>query len=162
MKRQYDRTDWKIIELLQKNARLSNKVLAAEVGLAPSSCFERVRRLEEAGVFLGYHADVDLKALGSPIQAMVAVRVSKHGSTVIEGFTRHALSLPEVRAVYHVSGVNDFLLHIVVKDSNHLRDIVLKEISNREEISYVETALIFDYERNTKIPFYEDGEGTKS
>ena len=158
MKRQLDRTDRQIIELLQKNARLSNKVLAAQVGLAPSSCFERVRRLEEAGVFLGFHAEVDLKVLGSAIQAMVAVRLSKHGSSIVEGFTQHALSLPEVRELYHVAGVNDFLLHIVVKDSDHLRELVIKQISSREEIAHVETALVFDYQRNRRLPFDNEDE----
>lgn len=158
VKRQIDRIDQQIIELLQKNARLSNKVLAAEVGLAPSSCFERVRRLEESGVFLGFHADVDLKILGSTLQAMVAIKLSKHGSSIVETFTRHALSLPEVREVYHIAGANDFLLHIVVRDSDHLRELVLKAISSREEIAHVETALVFEYTRNSLLPFSPDAD----
>ncbi len=153
MKKQFDRIDRRIIEILQKDARVSNKVLAAEVGLAPSSCFERVRRLEEAGVFLGFHAEVDLKALGNTIQAMVAIRLHKQGSSIVEEFTEHALTSPEVRGVYHVSGVNDILIHVVVKDSDHLRELVVREIASRDEIAHVETALVFDYQRNTTIPF---------
>ncbi len=132
---------------------MSNKELAAQVGLAPSTCFERVRRLEEAGIFLGYHAAVDLKKLGSTLQAMVAVKLSKHGASVVASFTRHMLSLPEVREVYHVAGANDFMLHIVVKDSDHLRMLVMKDISSRDDIAHVETALIFEYSRNDLLPF---------
>ena len=78
IKTRLDRTFERIIALLQKNARLSNKELAAHVGLAPSSCLERVRSLQEAGVFKGFHADVDPKALGIDLQAMIAIRLSGH------------------------------------------------------------------------------------
>ena len=67
-----DRTDCEILAELQKNARLSNKELAARIGLAPSSCLERVRRLASAGVLRGYHAQVDPGALGIGLEAMVA------------------------------------------------------------------------------------------
>lgn len=153
MKRAFDRIDEQLIALLQKNARMSNKELAAQVGLAPSTCFERVRRLEEAGIFTGYHAAVDLKKLGSTLEAMVAVRLNKHSADLVEAFTGHALSLPEVREVYHVAGVNDFMLHVVVQDSDHLRMLVMKDISSRDDIAHVETALVFEHTRNDLLPF---------
>ncbi len=153
LKRALDRIDEQLIELLQKNARMSNKELAAKVGLAPSTCFERVRRLEETGVFIGYHAAVDLKKLGSTLEAMVAVRLTKHSAALVNAFTEHALSLPEVREVYHVAGINDFMLHVVVKDSDHLRMLVMKDISSRDDIAHVETALVFEHTRNDLLPF---------
>jgi DNA-binding Lrp family transcriptional regulator len=79
-----DSTDIQIIRQLRKNARISNKALAAAVGLAPSSCLERVRRLRMARVLTGYHADLDPDALGIGLQAMVAVRLARHARSEVE------------------------------------------------------------------------------
>ena len=80
-----DRIDHEILVALQKNARLSNKELAAEIGLAPSSCLARVNRLIREGVIRGFHAEVDPKALGIGIEALVFVRVVRHQSAVKQG-----------------------------------------------------------------------------
>ena len=73
-----DRIDYEIVRRLRNNARLSNKELAAEVGLAPSSCLVRVRGLERDGVLRGYHADVDPGSLGVRLQAMISIRLQRH------------------------------------------------------------------------------------
>ena len=91
-----DRTDFEILAHLQKNARLSNKELAARVGLAPSSCLERVRRLVERRVLRGFHADVDPAALGIEIEAMIAVRLVRHSRKDVDQFRAHVMGLPEV------------------------------------------------------------------
>ena len=80
-----DRIDRQILAALQNNARLSNKELAAVIGLAPSSCLERVRKLEESEVLRGYHADVAPAALGVKLQAMVAVRMREHSRDGLGG-----------------------------------------------------------------------------
>jgi len=91
-----DRTDRAIIAALQKNARSSNKELAARVGIAPSTCSERMRRLEQEGVFIGFHAAVDPRVLGIGLQAMIAVRLRRHAADEVDAFERHALGLAEV------------------------------------------------------------------
>jgi DNA-binding Lrp family transcriptional regulator len=73
-----DRIDFALLAALQKDARLSNKELAARVALAPSSCLERVRRLREEGVLTGFRAQVDPRALGIAMQALVFVRLARH------------------------------------------------------------------------------------
>lgn len=144
-----DRTDHALVAALQQDARLSNKELAARVGLAPSSCLERVRRLVRTGVLAGFHADVDPRALGVALEAMVAVRLVRHGRGEYEAFRRHALSLPEARAVFHVAGATDFLVHVAVRDSDHLRELILAAFTARPEVAHVETSLIFEHARNT-------------
>ena len=81
-----DRIDRQLVAALRKNARLSNRELAAHVGLSASSCLERVRRLESRGVLRGYHADVDPRALGVGLQAVVAVRLSQHSRALVDAF----------------------------------------------------------------------------
>ena len=79
-----DRTDFEILRLLRKNARIPNKDLAARVGVAPSTALERVRRLREAGVLLGYHAEIAPAAVGIGLQAMVDVRLARHSRADVE------------------------------------------------------------------------------
>ena len=147
-----DRIDLRILALLQNNARISNKELAAAVGLSPSTCLERVRKLRVAGVVKGFHAEVDPSALGIGLQALIAVRLQRHTRALVEGFRVHALSLPEVRAVYHVAGVTDFLVHVTVRDADHLRNLAMDAFTARREVAHIETSLIFDYTRSPMLP----------
>jgi len=147
-----DRIDAAILAHLQNNARLSNKELAARVDLAPSSCLERVRRLEREGVLRGYHADVAPTALGVQLQAMIAVRLHQEHSDEVTTFRAHARRLPECLTLYHMAGKNDFLLHVGVRDSSHLREIALDQVMSRPEVAHVETAVIFGFDRSDGIP----------
>lgn len=143
-----DRIDHAIVGELQQNARLTNKDLARRVGLAESSCLERVRRLTSAGVLRGFHAEVDPKALGVGLQALVAIRLTRHSRTVVEAFRQSMLALPAAVSVFHVAGANDFLVHVAVRDSDELRDLVLSEFTGRAEVAHVETSLIYEHARN--------------
>jgi DNA-binding Lrp family transcriptional regulator len=153
-----DRIDCGIVDALQLDARLSNKELAAKVGLAPSSCLERVRRLEKRGVLQGFRAEVDAKALGINLQALAAVRLSQHKSASFEGFLEHARQLRETVAVYQVAGPDDFLIHVAVRDTEHLRDLVLDHISAHDDVVHIETSLIFKAVRTPTLPNYNADE----
>ncbi|WP_297831727.1 Lrp/AsnC family transcriptional regulator [Thermomonas sp.] len=147
-----DRIDYALLRLLRKNARLPNKDLAARVGIAPSTALERVRRLREEKVLLGYHAEIAPKALGIGLQAMVAVRLARHSRALVDGFHRHVLTQPEVLACYHVAGADDFLVHVGVRDSEHLHNFTLTAFTEREEVAHIETRLIFEFQRNVELP----------
>ena len=157
----FDRIDDAILTALQNNARLSNKELAVKVGLAPSSCLERVRRLQQRGVLTGYRAVVDAKSLGVGLQAFVAVRLSQHSRDVVESFRAHLLDLKEVVSVYHTGGENDFLVHVAVRDADHLRDLALDAFTTRTEVARLNTALAYEQVQPGVLPNYrleeEDG-----
>ena len=150
----FDRIDDAILTALQNNARLTNKELAGRVGLAPSSCLERVRRLQQRGVLQGYRALVDPKALGVGLQAFVAVRLSQHSREVVESFRSHLLSLVEVVSVYHTGGENDFLVHVAVRDADHLRDLALDAFTTRQEVARLNTALVYEQLQPGVLPNY--------
>jgi len=154
MKVELDRIDIELIRLLRKHARLSNKDLAEAVGVAPSTALERVRRLRETGVIQGFHAEFDPQALGIDLQAMVAVRLARHSREMVDAFHSHLLGLPEVLSFYHVAGADDFLVHVAVRDSHHLRGFLLASFTQREEVAHIETHLIFEYRRNPETPVY--------
>lgn len=147
-----DRIDLTLVELLQKNARLTNKELAARVDLSPSSCLERVRRLNASGVFRGHHADVNPDALGLGLQAMIMVSLAQHSRKHVQAFRTHLLALREVVAIYHVGGSHDFLIHVAVRDAHHLRDLALDAFTSRPEVGRMETALIFEHARSFTLP----------
>jgi DNA-binding Lrp family transcriptional regulator len=142
-----DRIDRALVALLAKNARLSNKELAARVGLAPSSCLQRVRRLTETGVLRAFHAEFEPGALGYSMEAMVAIRLARHSREQFSAFRDYLLGLEEVVAVYHMAGENDFLVHVMARDAGHLRDVALDHLITRPEVGHIETWLMFDHLR---------------
>lgn len=149
-----DRIDSKILAALQNNARLTNKELAARVGLAPSSCLERVRRLFDAGVVRGAHAEVDPAALGIRLQAMIGIRLQQHSRAEVTAFRQQMLTHAEVVGIYYLAGATDFMIHVAVRDAAHLRDFALDALTSRPEVARVETSLIFDYARDPELPNY--------
>ncbi len=154
MKQALDRTDRAILALLQKNARLSNKELAARVGLAPSSCLTRVQRLTKEGVLRGFHAFVAPDALGIGLQALIAVKLRQHSREKVRAFMRHLLGLPEVVALYHVTGAMDFQVHVAVRGTDHLRDLALDAFTIRPEVESIQTALLFETKWKDSWPDY--------
>ena len=150
--RALDRIDYEIVRLLRNNARLSNKELAKEVGLAPSTCLVRTRMLQQTGVLMGFKAEVSPSALGVGLQAMISVRLKRHFKPDVEAFRQHALALPEVVRLYHVAGPIDFLAHVWTKDSEHLRDLAMTAFTSRTEVSHIETELIFEHVSCNELP----------
>jgi len=150
----FDRIDDSILQALQNNARISNKELAAAVGLAPSSCLERVRRLQARGVITGYRASVDASALGIGLQAFVSVQLTTHSRDLVDAFRAHLLDLPEVLSLYHMGGEYDYLVHVAVRDANHLRDLALDAFTTRAEVSRIQTALVYEHVQPGVWPNY--------
>jgi DNA-binding Lrp family transcriptional regulator len=156
MKRTLDRIDYEILALLRNNARISNKEIARKVGLAASTCLVRIRVLESSGIITGFHAEIDPASLGVGIQAMIAVRLIRHFKPDVDAFRSHALSLPEVVQLYHVAGPIDFLIHVWARNSDHLRDLAMTAFTSREEVSHIETELIFEHIRSQDVPSFMD------
>lgn len=154
MARPLDRIDAEILKALQENARIPNKDLAVRVGLAPSSCLARVRRLQEEGAFLGFHAEVVPALLGIRVEAMVSVRLSRHTREEVESFQNHALAQTEVVALYHLTGEPDFLLHVAARDLAHLRELTLSAFSSRPGVAQIQTSVLFEHVRKPLLPVY--------
>jgi len=147
-----DRIDFDILAVLQKNARVANNRLAETVGVAPSTCLERVRRLVRLGVLRGFHADVAPGSLGVGLEAMIAVRLRLHSRDLVDSFRAYVVELAEVRSVFHVTGGDDFLVHVAVRDSDHLRDLALDSFTTRPEVDHIHTRLIFEYTPTWRLP----------
>src|SRR5262245_40014139 len=109
-----DPIDSRLLAALQDKPQISNRALAERVGLPGSTCHARVRSLWERGVITGQRLDLDPEAMGRSTNALVRVRIRAHTRPVVGEFQQHALKLPEVIEVFHVSGSHDFLLHVAV------------------------------------------------
>ena len=155
-KKTLDRIDRRIVSALQSNGRLSNKELASQVGLAPSSCLQRVRRLMANDILRGFHADVAPWALGIELEALIAIRLRNHTRNDVEALRAHLLALEEVAAVYHLAGPDDFLVHVAVADAQHLRNFALDALTSRPEVAHLQTSLIFGTSRANRMPDYID------
>ena len=147
-----DRIDTGITLALQNNARLSNKELAAKVGLSPSACLERVRRLRESGVLRGFVATVNPKALGIGLQAMVAFKLRNHDREAFSSLMDHLMAQPEVIAVYELAGDDDLLVHLVCRDAAHLRDFIADSVGSRTEHSHIMTSLVYEHHKKPGLP----------
>ena len=147
-----DRTDFGILRLLQNDASLSNKQIAAAVGLAPSSAHERLRRLRRDGVLRGSHADVAPQAMGVGLEALLYVEMSKHERGLVDRFLAEIVEVPEVRFAFLVTGPHDFVVHVVARDMQHLKDLVLDHFTNRPAVTRIETSIIYEARVRHELP----------
>ncbi|MFI0453378.1 Lrp/AsnC family transcriptional regulator [Actinomadura sp. 6N118] len=142
-----DELDAALVEELQRDGRQTNRELAERLGIAPSTCLERVRALRKRGVITGFHAEVDMAQLGRPLQALINVRLHPKVREAVEGFREYVTELPETLAIFVVSGGDDFIIQVAVRDAGHLRDFVLDHVARHRNIADVRTSLVYDHIR---------------
>lgn len=138
-----DPVDLEILRLLQNDARTTYRELAAAVGVAPSTCLDRVARLRRGGVILGHALRLDPARLGRHLEALLSVQVRPHRRELIGPFVERVRTLPESRALFHLTGPDDYLVHVAVPDTADLQRLVLDEFTSHREVARVETRLIF-------------------
>ena len=142
-----DDVDRHILTLLHADARISNSALADAVGIAPSTCHGRVRRLQEAGVIRGFHADIDPAAIGLPLQAMVSVRLQAGSRARIGDFIQQIRRRSQVIDVYFLAGADDFIIHVAARDTEDLRSFVVDNLNADSDVAGTQTSLIFEHLR---------------
>ena len=136
-----DRIDRKILDILQRDGRISMTDLASQVGLSASPCTERVKRMERTGVIAGYHARVTPETLGKTLLVFVEIKLSAKSGDVFETIRRELLHMPEVMECHLVSGGFDYLVKFRMrgmKEYRHLLGDILKRLPvSAESHSYV-------------------------
>jgi Lrp/AsnC family transcriptional regulator, leucine-responsive regulatory protein len=132
-----DEVDRSILAVLEKHGRISNAELAAEVGLSPSPCLRRVRRLEETGVIRGYRTLIDPAAVGRGLRVFVGVRLMRHARADVAAFERAVLQLREVACSHHVTGNYDYLLQVEVADLPAYEDFHANRLASLPGVAMV-------------------------
>lgn len=142
-----DEVDRRLLSLLHADARASNSALADAVGIAPSTCHGRVRRLQDLGVIRGFHAEIDPAAIGLPLQAMISVSLQSGSRGKIRTFIQQIRRKPQVIDVYFLAGADDFLIHVAARDTDDLRSFVLDNLNADSDVAGTQTSLIFEHLR---------------
>jgi DNA-binding Lrp family transcriptional regulator len=145
-----DELDTTLLRMLQDDARRTNREMAAELGIAPSTCLERIRGLRDRGVISGYHAEVDLRAIDRSTQAIISIKLRPQAMATATTFQNYVQKLPQTLAMFMVSGASDFLAHVAVKDTQALRDFVL-DLAKRQEIADIRSSVVFEHHRRTTV-----------
>jgi DNA-binding Lrp family transcriptional regulator len=142
-----DDIDRRILTALHADARMSNSALAALIGIAPSTCHGRVRRLQELGVIRGFYADIDPSAIGLQLQAMISVTLQSNARGKIRNFIQQIRRKPQVMDVYFLAGADDFILHVAARDTDDLRSFVVENLNADADVAGTQTSLIFEHLR---------------
>ena len=136
-----DKTDRKILRILQKNARIAMTELAEKVGLSTTPVTERVRRLERDTIITGYHAHVNPHAVGLSLLVFVEIKLLSISGNIFEDFRREVAKIPQIMECHLVSGEYDYLIKVRLPDMsayrNMLGNILLQLPAAAESRSYV-------------------------
>src|SRR5688572_21332093 len=139
-----DETDLRILQLLQQNARLTNKQIAEKIGKSITPVFARVRRLEMEGYIKHYVALLNNKKIGKGLAAYAHVQLCLHDQETIARFENTVIDFHEVMECYRMAGEYDYLLNISVRDMDEFNEFVIKKLSLIYDIGTVQTYFVID------------------
>ncbi|BAV52924.1 AsnC family transcriptional regulator (plasmid) [Mesorhizobium loti] len=143
-----DATDLRILDAIQREGRITKLALAEKVGLSPTPCWTRLKRLEKAGIISGYHARVALRLVAPITTVLVQVTLGAHRQACFERFERAVRDIPEIVACWSVGGGVDYFLKVVTRDIDEyqrLVDALLEcEIGIDRYFTYIVTKLVKD------------------
>jgi DNA-binding Lrp family transcriptional regulator len=143
-----DDVDRLIVEELQLNGRMTNAELADRVGIAASTCVARVRSLVSRRIITGFTATVDPAVMGMTLQVLVSVSIRSGARQRIAEFSDELRELPEVLQLFFLGGVEDFIIHLAARDSDHVRDFVMEHLSAHPAVSSTRTSIVFSHHQN--------------
>jgi len=155
--RRIDELDERILWELNRNADLTNQALADRLHVSPSTTLARMKALREAGILGTAHATVDYGSLGLPLQAIVAVRLRAQARPAIRTYAERVIRLPNVLNIFFLGGQTDFLIHVVMRSPEQLRDFVASRLSMDPAVASTETQIVFDWLRSEDRPTATEG-----
>lgn len=148
-----DAMDVKILEALQEDARLTNQKLAERVGLSPSPCWRRVKRLEEQGVIDRYVTILNAEPLGLLVTAYLMVSLENHHADTVAKFDQMVTRLPQIQECYAMSGMADYLLKIVVSGMREYEELLVHDILQVSGVRTANTGFVLkERKRTTALP----------
>lgn len=139
-----DAIDIRILDILQENARITTLELAEQVGLSPTPCARRVKRLEDDGLIERYVTLLNAKKAGMDLSVFISVRLRNQTGETIGRFERSVRSMPEITECYLMSGVHDYLLHLRVANVDALRDFLRNRLVTIEGIAETESSIVLE------------------
>jgi len=139
----FDHYDRQILDILQQDGCISNQDLADKIGLSASPCLRRVRALEDSGLIIGYHAQLDAKKLGLSLMALIHISMDRHTPERFAHFEQIVSELPEVLECLLITGqAADYQLKVVVNDMDAFQILLLNKITRIEGVSGVQSSFV--------------------
>jgi len=147
-----DSLDRKILGVLQQDARASLQQIGQAVGLSSSPCWERIRKMEQAGVIEGYTVRLNAQALGLNDTVLVQVTLDSHSDNTLEKFGETLAAIPEVIEAYLVSGEYDYLLRVAVKDTRDYERLLREKLYKIPGIRHSKSSFVLRVLKETSVP----------
>jgi len=144
-----DKIDFRILDILQKEGRLSNAELARRISLSQPATHARLKRLEHSGVIRAYMAMLDREMLGFEMLCFVHVTLEKHQPDRVKNFHINVTDMPEVVECYHVTGEYDYLLKVVMRHRRDLEDFLVGKLSRISGVGRVYTSVVLNEVKET-------------
>jgi Lrp/AsnC family leucine-responsive transcriptional regulator len=137
-----DELDYKLLDLLQKNAKAPTKYLAAEIGLSVTPTFERIKRMERLGIIKGYTVSLDKTKIGKGLRVLCQVSLTEHKEELIALFEKEIKLLDEVTECMHIAGNFDYLVIAEVKDIQAYEFFLKQKLAKLVAISNVQSSFV--------------------
>ncbi|HOZ85049.1 MAG TPA: Lrp/AsnC family transcriptional regulator [Niabella sp.] len=145
----FDNKDFEILRLLQKNGRISVKEIADTIHLSTTPVHERVKRLEQTGVIVGYAARLDAALLGKKLMVICHVSLREHNKVAGTKFIKSIIALPEILECYSISGEFDFMLKVLTSDMESYYDFHVNKLSQVENVGHVKSTFVMGVVKQT-------------
>jgi DNA-binding Lrp family transcriptional regulator len=146
-----DKTDRKILEILQKSAKITNAQLSKEIGLSPAPTLERVKKLETMGVITSYHAKLNTEKIGLGVSTFVLVTLRGHNRENIEQFMQEIDKIEEVIECHHITGAGDFILRIISKDIQSYQKLMLEKVSDIKVVDSMQSMVVLSTFKDSMV-----------
>ncbi len=137
-----DQTDLGILNLLQQDAKMTTREIASQMGLTTTPVFERIKRLEREGYIRGYVALIDREKVDRSMVAFCNVTLKEHAQAYLLNFEKQVQELDEVLECFHIAGMYDYLLKILVKDMASYQSFVVNTLAALENIGQVQSFFV--------------------
>lgn len=147
----FDKTDKKLLELLQNDSKQTNKELSNKLGLSVTAVYERIKKLEKEGFISGYTAIINKQKINRNFVAFCHVKLLQHSRDFVVSFEKEVNNLEEVLECYHISGDYDYLLKVIVKDMVSFREFMVKKLTNINHIGSTHSMFVINEVKQTHI-----------
>ena len=144
-----DSIDTQLLNFLQKDAKQTNKELASKLDMSVTAVYERIKKLEKAGVIANYVALLNKESIGRAFIAFCHIKLVKHSQDLVNQFEKEVATIDEVLEVYHLSGDYDYLLKVHVKDMESFRKFMVNKLTNIDHIGSSNSMFVISEVKHT-------------
>ncbi|MDA9874569.1 MAG: Lrp/AsnC family transcriptional regulator [Flavobacteriaceae bacterium] len=144
-----DSIDTQLLNYLQKDAKQTNKELASKLNMSVTAVYERIKKLEKAGVIDNYVALLNKESIGRAFIAFCHIKLVKHSQELVNQFEKEVATIDEILEVYHLSGDYDYLLKVHVKDMESFRKFMVNKLTNIDHIGSSNSMFVISEVKHT-------------